>query len=133
MNNIIDLNREREINTLINKLGKLINVDPQLNERTFDYLNGDNEMPDTDKTKTVSVRFPIELLEWIDGYSRISAVNMKSRITRNATVVGFLETMRAIIQHQEKTQWGKSHQDMIKELLESGQNREETQQHEVTP
>jgi len=38
------------------------------------------------------------------------------------------------MEYQSKTQWGgKSHQQMIKELLESGQNREETQQHEVTP
>lgn len=101
MNNIVDLNKEREINTLIHKLGKLISVDPDLNERTFEYLNGDTAMVDTDKTKTVSVRFPVELLKWIDSYSRIAAVNTETRITRNTTVVGFLETMKALMEYQE--------------------------------
>ena len=123
MNNIVDLNKEREINTLIHKLGKLISVDPDLNERTFEYLNGDTAMVDTDKTKTVSVRFPVELLKWIDSYSRIAAVNTETRITRNTTVIGFLETMKALMEYQEKTVWGKSHQDMIKEVLESGVNQ----------
>ena len=135
MNNIVDLNKEREISALINKLGNLISADPDLNERTFDYLlNEETVMVDTDKTKTVSVRFPIELLQWIDSYSRIAAVNTETRITRNTTVIGFLETMKALMEYQSKTQWGgKSHQQMIKEVLESGQNREETQHHEVTP
>ena len=118
MNNIIDLNREREINTLINKLGKLINVDPQLNERTFDYLNGDNEMPDTDKTKTVSVRFPIELLKWIDLYVRALSYNSDERFTRNQVIISFLETMRGIIAHREKTEWDASHLEMIKEAID---------------
>ncbi len=86
------------------------------------------------ETRVIGIRFPVDLLEWIDSYSRIAAVNSESRITRNATVIGFLETMKALMEYQSKTQWGgKSHQQMIKELLESGQNREETQQHEVTP
>ena len=121
MNNIVDLNREREINTLIHKLGKLISVDPDVNDKTFDYLlNEDNEMVDTDKTKTVSVRFPIELLKWIDGYSRVVAINEDTRITRNATIIGFLETMKGVIEYQEKNVWGNSHLDEIRKVLESG-------------
>ena len=72
MNNIVDLQKEREIKVLIDKLGKLISTNPNTVKRTFDYLDGENM--DTEKTKTVSVRFPIELLDWIDSYSRI-AVN----------------------------------------------------------
>ncbi len=131
MSNIVDLNKEREINTLIHKLGKLISVDPDVNNETFDYLrNGETVMVDTDKTKTVSVRFPIELLKWIDSYARIVAVNKETRITRNTVIINFLENMRAIYEHQSKTQWGgKSHQEMIKEALESGlQPTKETNQ-----
>ena len=125
MNNIVDLNREREINTLIHKLGKLISVDPDVNDKTFDYLlNEDNEMVDTDKTKTVSVRFPIELLKWIDGYSRVVAINEDTRITRNATIIGFLETMKGVIEYQEKNVWGNSHLDEIRKVLESGNQSE---------
>ena len=125
MNNIVDLDKERQINTLIHKLGKLISVDPDLNERTFEYLNGDTAMVDTDKTKTVSVRFPIELLKWIDSYSRIAAVNTETRITRNTTVIGFLETMKALMEYQEKTVWGKSHQEMIADVLNQSDNGKE--------
>lgn len=121
MNNIVDLNKEREISALINKLGKLISADPDLNERTFDYLlNEETVMVDTDKTKTVSVRFPIELLKWIDGYSRVVAINEDTRITRNATIIGFLETMKGVIEYQEKNVWGNSHLDEIRKVLESG-------------
>ena len=78
-------------------------------------------------TRVVGVRFPISLLKWLDSYSRIVAVNSESRITRNSTIIGFLETMRAIIQHQEKTQWGgKSHQEMIADVLNQS-NEEQSQ------
>lgn len=120
MNNIVDLDKEREISALINKLGSLISADPDLNERTFEYLNEEPTMVDTDKTKTVSVRFPIELLKWIDGYSRVVAINEDTRITRNATIIGFLETMKGVIEYQEKNVWGNSHLDEIRKALESG-------------
>ena len=78
-------------------------------------------------TRVVGVRFPVSLLKWLDSYSRIAAVNSESRITRNSTIIGFLETMRAIIQHQEKTQWGgKSHQEMIADVLNQS-NEEQSQ------
>jgi hypothetical protein len=119
MTNIVDLDREREINTLINKLGSLISVDSTLNKRTFDYLNGELATMDTDKTRTVSVRFPIELLNWIDSYSRIAAVNQESRVTRTMVVVNFLEMAKAAIEYREKHEWGNSHQDEIKKVVES--------------
>jgi len=123
MNNIVDLDRERELNALINKLGQLISVGSDLNERTFGYLNGEIAvMPDTEKTKTVSVRFPVELLKWIDSYARIAAVNRESRLTRNTVIIGFLESWKAVIEHQEKTVWGASHQEMIANLIEQARN-----------
>ena len=80
--------------------------------------SGEIAMAIEDKdSKVVGIRFPIELLEWIDSYSRIGAVNKNHRITRNTTVIGFLETMKALMEYQERTQWGKSHQEMIAELL----------------
>ena len=122
MNNIVDLDKERQINTLINKLGQLIS-DPDVNKKTFDYLlNEETVMVDTDKTKTVSVRFPIELLQWIDSYARIAAVNRETRITRNTVIIGFLETMKAYFEHMEKTEWGCSHQEMIKKVLDQAKS-----------
>ena len=127
MNNVIDLNQEREINELIDKLGSLMTNDQPMTERTISVLKEGKEMK-SDGNTLLSVRVPKELMNWIDSYSRIAAVNSESRITRTDTVVGFLETMRAIIQHQEKTQWGgKSHQDMIREALNLANNKEQSQ------
>lgn len=117
MNNVVDLNKEREIKTLIDKLGKLISVKQETIERTIDYLNEVNTM-DTEKTRTVSVRFPIELLDWIDSYSRIAAVNQESRVTRNMVVINFLELMRATMQRLEQSDWGCSHQTMIQKAID---------------
>ena len=126
MNNVIDLNQEREINELIDKLGSLMTNDQPMTERTISVLKEGKEMK-SDGNTLLSVRVPKELMNWIDSYSRIAAVNSESRITRTDTVVGFLETMRAIIQHQEKTQWGgKSHQQMIADVLAST-NEEQSQ------
>ena len=98
MNNIVDLQKEREIKVLIDKLGELISTNPDTVKRTFDYLDGENM--DTEKTKTVSVRFPIELLEWIDRYSRILAIDEKKRVTRNMVVISFLEQMKSLTELQ---------------------------------
>ena len=70
-----------------------------------------------EETRVVGVRFPVSLLKWLDSYSRVVALNQETRITRNATIIGFLETMRAIIERQEKTQWGCSHIEMIERVL----------------
>ena len=115
MNNIVDLQKEREIKTLIDKLGKLISVNDETVKRTFDYLNG--ETMDTEKTKTVSVRFPIELLEWIDNYSRILAVDQKKRVTRNMTVIGFLETMKSIVEYREQHEFEGTHIEEIERII----------------
>ena len=126
MNNVINLNQEREINELIDKLGSLMTNDQPMTERTISVLKEGKEMK-SDGNTLLSVRVPKELMNWIDSYSRIAAVNSESRITRTDTVVGFLETMRAIIQHQEKTQWGgKSHQQMIADVLNQS-NEEQSQ------
>jgi hypothetical protein len=127
MTNIVDLDREREINTLINKLGNLISVDSTLNKRTFDYLNGELATMDTDKTRTVSVRFPIELLNWIDSYSRIAAVNQETRVTRNSIIIGFLEGMKSVMEYREKHEWGNSHQDEIKKVVDMIDHKEQQQ------
>lgn len=122
MNNVINLNQEREINELIDKLGSLMTNDQSMTERTISVVNGSLEMK-SDGNVLLSVRIPKELMDWIDSYSRIAAVNQETRITRTDTVVGFLETMKALMEYQEKTVWGKSHQDMIREVLESGVNQ----------
>ena len=121
MSNVIDLNQEREINELIDKLGSLMSNDQTMTDRTISVINGSLEMK-SDGNVLLSVRVPKELMEWIDSYGRISAVNKETRFTRTDTVVGFLETMKAIVEYQEKTQWGKSHQEMIAEILSGKQS-----------
>ena len=124
MNNIVDIQNEREINALIDRLGSLISDDSKMTERTKSVLNGNLEMKSKDDTVLLSVRVPKELFDWIDSYSRIAAVNQQSRITRTMTVVNFLEMAKATIEHREKNEWGMSHQDKIKEVLEAGIKRQ---------
>lgn len=128
MNNIVDLQNEREIKALIDKLGELISANPDTAKRTFEYLEGENM--DTEKTRTVSVRFPIELLDWIDNYSRILAVDQKKRITRNMVVINFLEQMKAIIEYREQNEFDGTHVQEIEKVInlarmqQSGQGKE---------
>ena len=83
----------------------------------------DAEMIDkNNETRVIGIRFPVDLLEWVDSYSRIQSIDKNQRITRNSVVIGFLETMKAIVEHQEKTRWGKSHQEMIREILSGKQS-----------
>lgn len=124
MNNVINLNEEREINELIDKLGSLMANDETMTERTISVVNEGLEMK-SDGNALLSVRVPKELMDWIDSYSRIAAVNSESRITRTDTVVGFLETMKALMEYQEKTVWGKSHQEMIADVLNQSDNGKE--------
>ena len=44
MNNVIDLNRELEINALVDKLGSLISDDQPMTERTISVLKEGKEM-----------------------------------------------------------------------------------------
>lgn len=121
---IVDLQQEREIKALIDQLGKVISATPETINRTFDYLASDLAMVDTVKTKTVSIRFPKELLEWIDRYSRIKSLNDDTRITRNNIVINFLETMKAIIEYREKTEWGRSHVEEIEAVLNEARKQQ---------
>ena len=121
MNNIVDLQKEREIKVLIDKLGSLISTSPDTAKRTFEYLNGENM--DTEKTKTVSVRFPIELLDWIDSYSRILAVDQKKRVTRNMVVINFLEQMKTLIEQQ----FNGSHIEEIEKAIALARSQQEAQ------
>ena len=68
-------------------------------------------------TQVVSLRIDRKLLEWIDRYVRIAAVNNDARISRNSVINGFLETMKAVIEYREKTEWGRSHVEEIEAVL----------------
>lgn len=117
MSKIIDLNKEREINAMIDRLGALINNDSKMNDRTISVLNEELIMK-SDDTVILSVRIPKELMDWLDSYTRIKSIDDDTRITRTMTVVNFLETMRAIIKERERTEWGgKSHQQMIADVI----------------
>ena len=118
MNNVINLNEEREINELIDKLGSLMSNDQSMAERTKSALNGELAMK-SDGSILLSVRIPKDLMNWIDSYSRIAAVNQESRVTRTMVVVNFLEMAKAAIEYREKHEWGNSHQDEIKKVVES--------------
>lgn len=49
---------------------------------------------DKSQTKVIGVRFPIELIEWIDHYSRIAALKRQERVTRNSVIIEFIEIMK---------------------------------------
>lgn len=85
MNNVVSLQDEREIKTLIDRLGQVISVNENVAERTFNLLDG--ESMDTENTRTVSVRFPVELLEALDAHTRERAYRTETRITRNMVVI----------------------------------------------
>ena len=55
------------------------------------------------ETRVVGIRFPVELLDWIDRYSRNLAVDKDKRVTRNQVVVSFLEKMKADIESTKET------------------------------
>lgn len=122
MNNLVDFQNEREIKVLIDKLSQLISTHPDTAKRTFEYLNG--EAMDTEKTKTVSVRFPVELLDWIDNYSRILAVDQKKRVTRNMVVIGFLEQMKSIIEYREQHEFDGTHVEEIEKVIDLARSQQ---------
>lgn len=47
-----------------------------------------------EESKAVSVRFPIELLKWIDQQSRITALERQERVTRSSMIIEFIEIMK---------------------------------------
>ena len=67
-----------------------------------------------------TIRIPVDLLKWLDRYTRIQALDREIRVTRNSVINGFLEQMKEIIELQEKHQWeGKSHIEMIQAAMEA--------------
>lgn len=75
-------------------------------------------------TKIQSIRIPVDLLKWIDGYTAIQAIIGEKRINRNQVIVGFLETMKAVIEHQE-AQSGFSHTEAIKSLIAKAKKQQQ--------
>lgn len=128
MNCFVDLDKKRKINQLIHQLGCLIEDNPSFIQRTFEYLKGDEMPKHADGSTTVSVRFPNELLKWIDSYSRIVAVNREIRTTRNSTIINFLELMKGIFEERSKTEWdGRTHIEEMKRVIEQVHKREQEQ------
>lgn len=74
-------------------------------------------MAHSEETRVVGIRFPVELLDWIDNYSRILAVDQKRRITRNTIVIGFLETMKSIIEYREQHEFEGTHIEEIEKII----------------
>ena len=48
------------------------------------------------ESKVVGIRFPIELLNWIDAFSREKAFKEGKRVTRNNVVIELIEAARAV-------------------------------------
>lgn len=101
MSKIVDLDQEREISAMIHELGSLMNSDSSCSERTVDYLEGRNMPKHSDGSTTVSVRFPSNLLVWLDQYARRIAFERNVRMTRNSAIVSFLEFGKAMVELQE--------------------------------
>mgnify|MGYP003373911622 CR=1 FL=1 len=51
---------------------------------------------DETDSKVVGIRFPMELLNWIDAYSREKAFKEGKRVTRNNVVIEMIEAARAV-------------------------------------
>ena len=54
------------------------------------------------ESKLVGIRFPVELLNWIDAFSREKAFREGRRVSRNNVVIDALEAQRAIELGKEK-------------------------------
>ena len=54
------------------------------------------------ESKVVGIRFPVELLNWIDAFSREKAFREGRRVSRNNVVIDALEAQRAIELGKEK-------------------------------
>lgn len=81
---------------------------------TYEYA----EMADKDKeTRVVGIRFPVELLNWIDRYSRLEAVTGDKRVTRNMTVISFLEMAKGIIEYREQHEFEGTHIEEIEKAI----------------
>jgi hypothetical protein len=99
MSNVIDLQKEREINALIDRYGQLISDNPDRAERDFAALDGDLEMIPNNEAGLLSVRLPKALINRIDDAAREVAYREKRKVTRSTLVAEWLE---ASIQRYEQ-------------------------------
>lgn len=88
MSTVVDLDNERELNALTNKLGRIISGNPECVERTFAALSGELEMKE--ETCLLSVRVSKALADQIDEIARELAFNEKRKVTRSALVTTWL-------------------------------------------
>ena len=88
MNNVADLQSEREINALIHKLGAVIGGNQDTIDRTFKYLE---EKRMGNEQIVISVRLPESLVDRIEEHARWLAYQDKRRITRNSMIGEILE------------------------------------------
>lgn len=92
MNNIVDLQRERELNELTHKLGRIINSDPVCVVRTKAVLYGKLDMKKEDSC-LLSVRIPKTLASDLDDLAREIAFKEKRKVTRSTLVTNWLTAM----------------------------------------
>lgn len=90
MSNIVDLQEEREINALIDRLGQTISANSDTAMRTFAALNGKLPMKNSEAIM-LSVRLPQSLVEGIDDAAREIAYREKRKVTRSSLVTEWLE------------------------------------------
>jgi hypothetical protein len=88
MNNVADIQNEREINTLIHQLGSVIGGNQDTIDRTFKYLE---EKRMGNEQIVISVRLPESLVDRIEEHARWLAYQDKRRITRNSMIGEILE------------------------------------------
>ncbi len=92
MNNIVDLQNERELNELTHKLGRIINGDSSCATRTRAFLYGELRMKNDDSC-LLSVRVPTSLVHDLDDFAREIAFKEKRKVTRSSLVIDWLTTM----------------------------------------
>ena len=93
MNNVVNLNDEREINALIHKLGGVISADPQ---RARDYLM-------KDETVIISLRISTTLLDRIERLVRKQSYVENKKVTRSGFI---LDVVASAVDHLEKQDKG---------------------------
>ena len=89
MNNVADIQNEREINALIHNLGAVIGGNQDAIDRTFKYL--EEKRMGSNEQMVISVRLPESLVDRIEEHARLLAYQEKRRITRNSMIGEILE------------------------------------------
>lgn len=90
MNNVVNLNDEREINSLINRLGSVISANPQ---RAKDYLM-------QDETVIISLRVSTTLLDRIERLVRKQSYVENKKVNRSGFI---LDVVASAVDHLEKS------------------------------